>query len=70
MAGRVMEEFFNANRRAASQLATEYVRLLESVGDPTLTLALLSMPASVKHETGEISELLLMGAAGDRPGRG
>ncbi len=58
MAGRVMEEFFVGNRRAASRLATEHVRLLESIGDPTLTLALITMPASVKHETAELSEML------------
>ena len=58
MAGRVMEEYFNARRREASRLATEHVRLLESIGDPILTLALVSMPASIKHETAEISEVL------------
>jgi len=58
MSGRVMELFFNARRREASQLATEHVRLLESVGDATLTVALLGTAASVKHETGEISDVL------------
>ncbi len=58
MAGRVLELFFNARRREASQLATEHVRLLDSIGDPTLTLALVGTAASIKHETGEISDVL------------
>lgn len=58
MAGRVMEQFFNARRREASRLATENVRLLESIGDPILTLGLLAMPAAVKHETAELTDLL------------
>ncbi|MFZ1163402.1 AAA family ATPase [Mycobacterium sp.] len=58
MAGRVLELFFNARRREASQLATEHARLLESIGDPTLTIAVLGAAASVKHETAEISEVL------------
>ncbi|MDT5232042.1 MAG: hypothetical protein QOI39_2542, partial [Mycobacterium sp.] len=58
MAGRVLELFFHARRREASQLATEHAALLESIGDPTLTIAVLGAAASVKHETGEISEVL------------
>jgi adenylate cyclase len=58
MAGRVLERFFNAHCREASQLATEHVRLLESIGDSALTLGLLTAAMSVKHETGEIAEIL------------
>jgi adenylate cyclase len=58
MAGRVLELFFHARRREASQLATEQAQLLESIGDPTLTIAVLGAAASVKHETAEISEVL------------
>ena len=58
MAGRVLELFFQGRRREASQLATEHARLLESIGEPTLTIALLGSAASIKHETGEISEVL------------
>jgi adenylate cyclase len=58
MAGRVLELFFHARRREASQLATEHVRLLESIGDPTLTIALIGTAASIKHETAEISDVL------------
>jgi adenylate cyclase len=58
MAGRVLELFFQGRRREASQLATEHARLLESIADPTLTIALLGSASSVKHETAEISEVL------------
>jgi adenylate cyclase len=58
MAGRVLELFFNAQRREASELATEHARLLESIGDPTLTISVLGASASVKHETAEASEVL------------
>jgi adenylate cyclase len=58
MAGRVLELFFHARRREASRLATEHARLLESIGDATLTIAVLGAAASIKHETGEISEVL------------
>ena len=53
-----METYFNAQRREASALATEQVQLLESIGDPTLTLALLTAAISVKHETAEMHEVL------------
>lgn len=58
MAGRVLELFFNGHRREASELATEHARLLESIGDATLTIAVLGAAASIKHETAEISEVL------------
>lgn len=57
MYGRMMERFFNANNREASQVATETVRLLESIGDSTLTLSLLPGTMAAKHETGEIAEM-------------
>lgn len=58
MSGPVMEAYFNACRREASALASEQVRLLESIGDPTLTLALITAAISVKHETAEMHEVL------------
>ena len=58
MSGRVMERFFNGHSREASQLATEHVRLLESIGDPALTLGVLNVAMAAKHETGEIAEVL------------
>ena len=58
MSGPVMEHYFNARRREASALAAEQVQLLESIGDPTLTLALITAAISVKHETAEMHEVL------------
>ena len=40
--GQVSAKLMNADRREASRLADELVRLLESIGDPTLTVALSS----------------------------
>ena len=64
MAGRVMELFFNARRRDASRLAAEHVELLESIGDPMLTLALLPTVISAKHETAEMSDVLRLAQRG------
>lgn len=58
MSGPVMDAYFSARRREASALAAEQVRLLESIGDPTLTLALITAAISVKHETAEMHEVL------------
>ncbi|MGO4444131.1 adenylate/guanylate cyclase domain-containing protein [Mycobacterium sp. 2YAF39] len=58
MSGPVMELSFDARRREASRLADEQVRLLESIDDPDLTLALINAAISVKYETAEVCELL------------
>ncbi|MFZ1177156.1 MAG: cyclase, partial [Mycobacterium sp.] len=58
MSGPVMETYFNARRREASALAAEQVCLLESIGDPTLTLGLITAAISTKHETAEMHEVL------------
>jgi adenylate cyclase len=58
MTGQVMAQLANAHRRGASRLATEHVRLVESIGDPTLTVALSFAAMPTKHETGEMAEVL------------
>jgi adenylate cyclase len=60
MAGLVIAHTMRANRRESSRLADELVRLLESIGDPTLTVALLGMALIAKHETAEMAELLAL----------
>jgi hypothetical protein len=55
---RCPETYFNAQRREASALSTEQVQLLDSIGDPTLMLALLTAAIAVKHETTEMHEVL------------
>jgi adenylate cyclase len=58
MTGQVVATFFNAHRREASRLATEHTALLESIGDPTLTVALSFAALAAEHETGEMAEVL------------
>ena len=58
MTGQVMEHFTNAHRREASRLATEHTALLESIGDPTLTVGLSFAALAAKFETGEMAEVL------------
>jgi adenylate cyclase len=57
-AGHCLEQYFNTRIVEASETASELVRLLESVGDPTLTLALISTAMSPKQETCEMTEVL------------
>jgi adenylate cyclase len=58
MTGQVAAQFTNANRRDGSQLASEHTALLESIGDPTLTIGLSFAALAAKHETGEMAEVL------------
>jgi adenylate cyclase len=59
-----LELFFNTRLVEASQIATGLVRLLESIGDPTLTLSLLTTVMATKQETGEVTELLRLAELG------
>ena len=58
MVGLVTAKLMDADRREASRLADELVRLLESIGDPTMTAALSLGAMSAKHEIGEMAEVL------------
>jgi adenylate cyclase len=58
MIGLVSASMMNVRRQEASRLADEQVHLLESIGDPVLTVGLLPMPMLAKHETGEMLEIL------------
>jgi adenylate cyclase len=60
MAGQMVAHTMRANCRESSRLADELVRLLESIGDPSLTVALLVMALIAKHETAEMAELLAL----------
>ena len=58
MAGLVMDHAYQARVREASQLASEAMALIESIGDATLTVG-LSMPLiAAKLETGEMDDVL------------
>ncbi len=58
MAGLVMDHVFQARTREASQLASEAVALLDSVGDPTLAVGLSFAPIYAKGESAEMCEVL------------
>ncbi|MGV0717934.1 adenylate/guanylate cyclase domain-containing protein [Mycolicibacterium sp. XJ662] len=55
MIGQVQMLNFHGKFAEASQLAAEYVTLLESTGDAELTIALLMTPVLAKWNAGEIS---------------
>jgi adenylate cyclase len=58
MAGQVTQLVAHARFREASQLASEYTGLIESIRDPALTLALLYAAMAAKRFTGEMAEVL------------
>ena len=58
MAGLVADHTFQARIREASQLASEAMALVESLGDPTLTVGLSGPAIYAKIESGEWSDVL------------
>ena len=58
MAGLVMDHLFQDRMREASQLASETMALLESIGDPTLTVGLSFAPIYAKAESGAWCDVL------------
>jgi adenylate cyclase len=58
MSGQVTMLLIHGRYREASQLASEYVSLIESIGDPTLTVALMYAAIAAKRFTGEATEVL------------
>jgi class 3 adenylate cyclase len=58
MAGLVMDHAYQERIREASQLASEAWTLIESLGDPTLTVGLSVPPVYAKGESGEWSDML------------
>jgi adenylate cyclase len=58
MAGLVMKEFTNARYPEASRLASEHTRLLESIGDPMLTVGLSFAALAAKNQVSEPDEVL------------
>jgi adenylate cyclase len=75
MTGWVSTLIVHARFHEASRLASELTGLLESIGDPTLTLGLLYAALAAKLQTGEMAEVLRLAqrmidlADGD-PGKG
>ncbi|MFZ1177033.1 MAG: cyclase, partial [Mycobacterium sp.] len=58
MAGLLMDHALQDRRREASQLASEAMALIESIGDPTLTVGLSAAPIYAKGENAEYSDVL------------
>ena len=58
MAGLVMDHAFQDRVREASQLASEAMALIDSVGDPTLTVGLSLTPILAKMESGQWCDAL------------
>jgi len=75
MAGWAIAQNMKGNLAESSRLADEVVRLLESIGDSTLTVALIPMALVGKHESAEMAEILrlsqhLIDLADGDPGKG
>ena len=69
MAGLVIDHLYQDRMRDASQLASEAMALLDSVGDPTLTVGLSFAPIYAKGESGEVVRRAALVTGGHRPGR-
>ena len=69
MAGQVAALGNHERDREASQLIDEFAALLDSIGDPTLTAALLWTALTVKFSLGEMSECVRLAAARNQPRR-
>ncbi len=69
MAGLVVDHAYQDRVREASQLASEAMALIESVGDPTLTVGLSFAPIYAKVESAEWCDVLRWSQTGHRPGR-
>jgi hypothetical protein len=58
MTGPIGELLFHGRVREASRLASEQMALLESIGDPTLTIGAAFVAINIKYETGEFADIL------------
>ena len=58
MAGHLTTLTFNAQHREAAGMASEFATLVESIGDPAMTVGLFYAAAQAKWEAGEVSESL------------
>ncbi len=58
MSGPAAELLYAGRTREASRLASEQMALLESIGDPTLTMGLAFVAFCAWFDTGEIGEIL------------
>ena len=69
MAGLVIDHVYHARIREASELASEHMALIESIGDPNLTVGLSVPGIYAKTESAEWSDDAAVVTTGHRPGR-
>jgi adenylate cyclase len=58
MAGHLTSLTFNAHHSEAASMASEFATLVESIGDPAMTVGLFYAAAQAKWEAGEVTESL------------
>jgi class 3 adenylate cyclase len=58
LTGLATELLFHGRAREASRLASEQMALLDSIGDPTLTIGAAHVAIIIKHTTGEMADVL------------
>jgi hypothetical protein len=58
MSGPLYEHVIAGRMNEASGLASEQLAVIDSIGDPTLTVGLSFGPLAVKYETGEVGDIL------------
>jgi class 3 adenylate cyclase len=58
MTGRATELLYTSHSSEGSRLASEQMALLESIGDPTLTMGLAFAPFAIWSDAGEFGEIL------------
>ena len=58
MAGLVGSQLFHGHVKEASRLASEQIALLDSIGDPALTVGAGFMAININYKTGEIADIL------------
>lgn len=58
MTGLLGEHMMGGRVCEASRMASEQMALIESIGDPTLVVGLSVVAMAVKHESGEMSDVL------------
>ncbi|MEN3320946.1 MAG: hypothetical protein V7643_4348 [Mycobacterium sp.] len=58
MSGQLLVRHMSADHAEVSRLSTEQVRLLETIGDPTLTVAMLPMTLVTRMDSSEMAEVL------------
>uniref|UniRef100_UPI003F979FC8 ATP-binding protein n=1 Tax=Mycobacterium sp. TaxID=1785 RepID=UPI003F979FC8 len=57
MTGVAIESLWSARVHEASRLASEQMALLESIGDPSLTIGVAFLPMAIRFDTGEFADI-------------